>query len=88
MACKEGLYEIADFFKELREVEEIHKECFLKLAKKLKEDKIFKCDDNEECLWKCMNCGYIYEGNKAPDRCPLCRYPKSYFKRVEAKKCE
>lgn len=87
-ACEEGLDEIADFFKELREVEESHKERFLKLAKDIKEDKIFKYDDYEKCLWKCMNCGYIYEGNKAPEKCPLCRYPKSYFKKLEEEKCE
>ena len=85
-ACEEGFDDIAHFFKELREVEETHKERFLKLAKAIKDDEIFK--DDKECLWKCMNCGYIYEGDKAPEKCPLCQYPKSFFKKLKNEQCE
>lgn len=77
-AREEGFDELADFYKELQEVEAYHKERFLDLAKKIKEDKMFNSD--EDSLWQCMNCGYIYEGMEAPDMCPLCKYPKSYFK--------
>lgn len=87
-ACQEGFDEVADFFKELREVEESHKERFLDLAKRIKDDKMFKCDEDDECLWKCLNCGYIYEGKEAPDKCPLCRYPKSFFKKLDSDKCK
>lgn len=80
IAREEGLMEIADFYKELREVEEHHKERFLDLAKRIKEDKMFKSD--KKSLWQCMNCGYIYEGNEAPLNCPLCKYPRSYFKNL------
>ena len=34
----------------------------------------------EDSKWVCMNCGYIHEGSEAPDKCPLCGYPKAYFK--------
>ena len=85
IAREEGFEEICKFFKELREVESEHKQKFMKLAKELKENKIFSCDD--ECYFKCLNCGYIYEGNEAPERCPLCKYPKSYFKKLEYKEC-
>jgi len=85
MARDEGFDEIADFYKELQEVEEHHKERFLELAKEIKDDTIFKSDKEEE--WLCLNCGYIYEGTEAPMTCPLCKYPRSYFKRLDNKNC-
>jgi rubrerythrin len=78
MARKEGFEEIADFYKELQEVEEMHGKRFLKLANEIKNGDIFSGD--EESLWQCMNCGYIHEGKDAPKECPLCKYPISYFK--------
>jgi len=86
MARDEGFDEIADFYKELQEVEEHHKERFLKLAKEIKDDTIFKLDKKKE--WLCLNCGYIYEGTEAPMACPLCKYPISYFKKLDNKKCK
>ena len=76
-AREEGFIEIADFYKELREVEESHEEGFLRIAEMLKEDKMFK--SSEEGMWRCMNCGYIYEGKEVPEFCPLCKYPREYF---------
>lgn len=86
VARDEGFIEVADFYKELQEVEEHHKEIFLDLAKKFKDDKIFKSD--KKSLWMCLNCGYIYEGCEAPERCPLCKYPRSYFKKLDKKDCK
>ena len=74
----EGFIEIADFYKELQEVEESHEERFLKIVNMIKEDKMFK--SSEEAMWQCMNCGYIYEGKEVPEFCPLCKYPREYFK--------
>lgn len=85
-ARNEGFDEIADFYKELQEVEEHHKERFLALAKRLKEGKMFKSDKKTE--WICLNCGYIYEGKEAPIECPLCRYPRSYFKKLDNEDCK
>ncbi|EKQ58172.1 MULTISPECIES: rubrerythrin family protein [unclassified Clostridium] len=79
-ARDEGFDDIADFYKELQEVEGHHKERYLDLAKRLKEGKMFKAD--REAEWLCLNCGYIYEGKEAPMRCPLCRYPRSYFRKL------
>ena len=45
---------------------------------KLDKETIFK--GTKDSKWVCMNCGYIYEGAEAPQKCPLCGYPKSYFK--------
>lgn len=85
-AREEGFDDIADFYKELQEVEEHHKERFLDLAKKLKEGRMFKSDKEEQ--WLCLNCGYIYEGKEAPMKCPACRYLKSYFKRLDNEDCK
>lgn len=78
VARREGFNEIANFYKELREVEEAHGKRFLTLAEKIEDDKMFKSIDVS--LWQCMNCGYIHEGEEAPMICPLCKYPRSYFK--------
>ena len=78
VAREEGFKEIADFYKELREVEESHAENFEVLLNRIKEDKMFK--DSKSNMWQCMNCGYIHEGEKAPSFCPLCKYPRIYFK--------
>lgn len=77
-ARDEGFEEIADFYKELQEVEAHHAERFKKILKKVKEDKVFKGD--KDSLWQCTNCGYIYEGEEALKYCPLCKFPRSYFK--------
>lgn len=79
-AREEGFIEIADFYKELREVEESHSERFKALYDKLKDGTMFK--GPIESKWVCMNCGYIHEGTDAPLVCPLCRYPRAYFKPV------
>lgn len=77
-ARSEGFEEIAIFYKELREVEENHEKRFRKLLDMIKDNKMFKSNENK--LWQCMNCGYIHEGKEAPENCPLCKYPKEYFK--------
>ncbi|GAA0122521.1 MULTISPECIES: rubrerythrin [Clostridium] len=77
-ARKEGFNEIADFYKELREVEESHEKRFQALYDRIKNDTMFKSDKVE--FWQCMNCGYIHEGKEAPNVCPLCKYPRAYFK--------
>ena len=77
-ARKEGFKEIAHFFKELREVEEEHQKRFLKLNEKVKNGKMF--ESKKSTKWICLNCGYIHEGEEAPEKCPLCKYPQSFFK--------
>lgn len=86
IAREEGFEDIADFYGELREVEANHKETYLDLAKKLKDNTIF--NNGEDTLWLCLNCGYIHEGNEAPEKCPLCKYPRGYFKNLYSKVCK
>ncbi|MDD3224218.1 MAG: rubrerythrin family protein [Clostridium sp.] len=77
-AREEGFTQIADFYKELAEVEEHHMERFKEMRKILVSGKEFSRD--KEVMWQCMNCGYIHVGKEAPEVCPLCKYPKGYFK--------
>lgn len=76
-AREEGFKDIADFYKELAEVEEYHHNRYSTLRRNLVEGKEFKRD--HEVKWQCMNCGYIHIGEEAPLVCPLCKYPRSYF---------
>ncbi len=77
VARKEGFGEIADVFREIAEVEEEHEKRYRKLLKNVKEKKVFKKDTVVK--WKCRNCGYVHEGKVAPDNCPACAHPQSYY---------
>lgn len=76
-ARQEGATEAAEFFKEVAEVEEHHEKRYLKLLENLKKDKVFKKE--KAVKWKCRNCGYIHEGKEAPESCPACKHPRSFF---------
>jgi len=77
VANEEGFSEIANLFKQIAKVEAEHEERYRKLAKNIKDDKVFKKDT--VIKWKCRNCGYVHEGKDAPEKCPACTHPKSYF---------
>lgn len=77
IAREEGLPEIATAYERIAEVENRHERRYNKLLKNLEEGTVFKKD--ETVLWKCLNCGYIYEGEEAPKSCPACLHPQSYF---------
>lgn len=76
-AEKEGYPEIAAVYRKISEVEKRHEMRYKKLAKNIEEGTVFKKD--EVALWKCGNCGYIYEGQEAPISCPACAHPQGYF---------
>lgn len=77
VAKTEGFDEIATVWLEIAEVEERHERRFRKLLKNIEEGMVFKKKDAVE--WKCNNCGYIHEGQAAPDRCPACDHPVDHF---------
>ncbi|MDD7363156.1 MAG: rubrerythrin family protein [Peptoniphilus sp.] len=77
IAKEEGFDEIADNWIEIAEVEEKHRDRYLKLLKNVEEGKLFERD--EVVLWKCNNCGYIHEGKEAPELCPACKHPQKWF---------
>jgi rubrerythrin len=77
IADEEGFPEVASAFRLIASVEKHHEERYLSLLKNINEGKVFKKD--KPLKWKCNNCGYIYEGQSAPDKCPTCLHPQAYF---------
>ena len=78
-AEEEGFTELAGKFRLVAEVEASHEARYNKLLENYKADKTFK--DDAPLGWKCGNCGYIYEGNEAPEICPVCAHPRAHFER-------
>lgn len=77
VAEEEGFKEIATAFRKIAEVEKHHEERYRKLLSNIENGSVFKKD--KVVLWKCNNCGYIYEGTSAPQSCPACQHPQGYF---------
>lgn len=77
IAEEEGFPEIAFLFRKVAEVEKHHEQRYLDLMKNIQDGKVFKKD--KKVQWKCRNCGYIHEGESAPEKCPTCLHPQSYF---------
>lgn len=76
-AREEGFNEIAAFFENVATVEKEHEERFAALLRNIEQGKVFKKD--EKVAWRCRNCGHIHEGDKAPELCPTCVHPQSFF---------
>ena len=77
IAEKEGFKDVAESFQEIAEVEEQHEKRYRKLLENVKNKKVFKKDNSVK--WKCRNCGYVHEGNEAPQVCPACKHPQPYY---------
>lgn len=77
IAREEGFQEIAVIFEKVAEVEKRHERRYRKLYNNIENGSVFKKE--EVVLWKCNNCGYIYEGKEAPALCPACAHPQGYF---------
>jgi rubrerythrin len=58
-------------------VEKFHEARYLALLKNFQEEKVFK--KTASVKWHCRNCGYVFEGKEAPEKCPVCQHPKDYF---------
>ncbi|MCX6283501.1 MAG: ferritin-like domain-containing protein [Bacteroidetes bacterium] len=77
VAKEEGFMEIAVAFQMISKVEAEHERRYLKLLQNVSEDKVFMKDG--KVWWKCLNCGYVYESEKALEKCPACQHPKAYM---------
>ncbi len=77
IAQEEGFPEIAIVFRKIAEVEKHHEARYRKLLANIENDKVFKKDEATE--WKCDNCGYVHEGQEAPQMCPACAHPQAHF---------
>ena len=76
-AKEEGFTKIAYLFEEVGKIEKEHEERFKKLLENVENDLVFSKDGDR--IWKCRNCGHIVFGKEAPQVCPVCEHPQSYF---------
>ncbi|MBQ2528788.1 MAG: rubrerythrin family protein [Treponema sp.] len=76
-AREEGFERIAKMFEGVAEIEKHHEERYKKLLANVEGDLVFSKDG--DVIWQCVNCGHICVGKKAPDVCPVCSHPQSYF---------
>ena len=76
-AKAEGFDEIAALFEGVAAIEKEHEERYLKLLKNIEDGIVFSRDG--DTIWKCKNCGHVHVGPKAPEVCPVCAHPQSYF---------
>ena len=76
-ADEEGFPEIAAAMRGVAAVEKHHEERYLRLLHNIEEGIVFSREG--DCIWKCRNCGHIVVGKKAPEVCPVCKHPQSYF---------
>ncbi len=77
IAEKEGLMEIAVRLRAIAVAEKHHEERFRKLLAEVEGNSVFKKE--KKVYWVCRKCGYISEANEAPEKCPSCGHPQSYF---------
>ena len=76
-AREEGFEEIATKFELVGAIEKHHEERYRKLLDNLQKKVVFTKDG--DCIWQCANCGHICVGTQAPEVCPACAHPQSYF---------
>ena len=80
-AKEEGYDDLARQFARVGEIEKRHEERYRKLAANVENGEVFvKTGKNR---WECRNCGAVFENEKSPEKCPVCKLPKAYFE-IEA----
>lgn len=77
IASEEGFEEIAEIFKAIAVAEKQHEKRYLALAVNIENGIVFKRE--KSVVWCCRNCGYLHEGNDAPEECPACAHPTAHF---------
>ena len=81
-ADEEGFAELAEQFRGVAAIEKAHEERYRKLLKNIEEKRVF--EKAGITVWECRNCGHIVISTVAPDVCPVCKHPQSFFEvRVE-----
>ena len=76
-AEEEGFHDLAAQFRGVGAIEKMHEERYRKLLQNVEMQEVFK--KSEVKIWECRNCGHIVVGKKAPEVCPVCNHPLSYF---------
>ena len=76
-AKEEGFDELAILFEMVGKIEKHHEERYRKLLANIENGEVFK--RTGENMWECANCGHVHTGENAPQLCPVCKHPQSYF---------
>ena len=76
-AKEEGFDRLAFLFEAVGKIEKEHEERYRKLLENVEEGKVFEAGSVK--IWKCRNCGHIVVGTSAPEVCPVCNHPRSFF---------
>jgi rubrerythrin len=77
VALEEGFPKIATKFKLVGTVEKRHEARYRKLLQNLEKNEVFQRPEKQK--WHCRECGYVHEGNGAPENCPLCNHPMAHY---------
>lgn len=77
VAREEGLSAIAVVFESIAVAEKQHEKRYNDLAANIEAGRVFKRDG--VVIWRCINCGYLHEGTEAPQKCPACAHPRSWY---------
>jgi len=77
VARREGFDEIAKVFENIAVAESHHEKRYRDFAKNIETGRVFK--RTGKVMWRCRNCGFVFEGDEAPDQCPACAHPKAFF---------
>ena len=76
-AEEEGFTALANQFRQVAAIEKAHEERYRKLLQNVEMQAVFA--KSEETMWECRNCGHLVMGKKAPEVCPVCAHPQSFF---------
>jgi rubrerythrin len=82
IAEKEGFKEVSSAFRAITKVEVEHENRYSRLISNIENGEVFK--RATKVRWKCRNCGFVFEGFEAPEKCPACLHPKAYFEIKES----
>lgn len=77
VAREEGFPDVARSFEQIAKVEMFHENRYRKLAANIATGEVFR--KKTSIKWHCINCGYVYEGNDAPQECPACKHPQAFY---------
>ena len=77
IAREEGFDEIAGVFEAIAVAEKQHEKRYNDLAANIESGRVFKREG--KVVWRCLNCGYLHEGDEPPEKCPACAHPQAYF---------
>lgn len=77
IAVEEGFAEIAEIFTAIAVAEKQHEKRYLALAANIANNTVFKKE--QSVVWRCRNCGYLHEGDSAPEECPACAHAQAHF---------